>query len=474
MAALSFLLLGVVGWASSAKELGAKAAPAGTEDFAARWAAARAREFEIAEDPLLTRSGQPLYRARPKGEKVASHFVPPPSLAPLIAAVSVAVVNISAIDPNDARLHAPARSLGSGFIIDPEGYVVTNNHVVEGAEQIHVRLADGRELVAQVVGKDPSTDLALLHLIGDFHNLPYVYLGDSDELRVGDWVVAIGSPFGLDHTVSHGMISAKERVLGVGAFDDFIQTDAMINPGNSGGPLFDMQGDVVGVNTAIVSHGQGIGFAVPIDMVKDLLPNLKVNGHLARGWLGLTARDAAQGKGALVGKVYAGSPAAHGGIQPGDRIVQVNGKSVDSYLELLRKIALLPPGSQPHLLVVHRGTPRTVKVILSERPAPEILQTLQTLAEIAPAGLAAQDVTPKLADKLDLPVDHGVWVAGVIPGSTADRAGLREGDVIDAVDGKKVRDVTGYEKAVVRGSDAAISLHVLRGPSETKVISFVP
>jgi serine protease Do len=320
-----------------------------------------------------------------------------------------------------------------------------------------------------VVGKDGAVDLALLHLVGDIRDLPFVYLGDSDALEVGDWVVAIGSPFGLDHSVSHGMISAKERVLGVGAFDDFIQTDALINPGNSGGPLFDMAGQVVGVNTAIVTRGQGIGFAVPINLVKDLLPNLKVNGHLARGWLGLTVSEQPGGQGAVVEGVYAGSPAAEGGVHPGDRITVLDGKPVESYLQLLRRIALLPPGTRTHFTLVRNGQTRQAEIILSERPAAETMETLATLQEIEPAGLAVQEVTPTLAARLMLPVERGLWVAGVVPGSTADRAGLREGDVIDRANGEEVSDVEGFQKVVSHREGHQITLHFLRG-SEPKTL----
>lgn len=432
-----------------------------TDAFAASWAAARAREFEAAEDPLAAGPTGPLYRERAANQVLVKDFIPPTSLSPLIRALSPAVVNISAIGSEPGA--GNARSLGSGFILNPDGYVVTNDHVVADAEQIRVKLNDGREFTARAVGKDGSVDLALLHLVGDLKDLPFVYLGDSDALEVGDWVVAIGSPFGLDHSVSHGMISAKERVLGVGAFDDFIQTDALINPGNSGGPLFNMKGEVIGVNTAILTRGQGIGFAVPINLVKDLLPNLKVNGHLARGWMGLTVNEQPGGQGAVVEGVYAGSPAAEGGVHPGDRITLLNGKPVESYLQLLRKIALLPPGTRTHFTLQRNGQTREAEIILAERPAAETLQTLATLQEIEPEGLAVQEVTPELAERLTLPVAKGLWVAGVVPGSTADRAGLREGDVIDRANDEEVSDVAGFQRVVSHRAGHQLTLHFLRG-----------
>ncbi len=194
--------------------------------------------------------------------------------------------------------------------------MVSNHHVVKDAQSIQVRLADGRVFDAELVGSDPDTDLALLRVI-DGTDLPSVVLGDSDRLEVGDWVVAIGNPFGLDRSVSHGLISAKERVLGVGPLDDFIQTDALINPGNSGGPLFNMRGEVVGVNSAVISNAQGIGFAVPINMVKDLLPNLLDNGHVERGWLGMTVVEEPGKHSAQVVDVYPGGPAAAAGLRAG-------------------------------------------------------------------------------------------------------------------------------------------------------------
>src|SRR5262249_41184627 len=249
--------------------------------------------------------------------------VPPTSLGPLVKAVRPGVVNVSTSNEGSTR------SLGSGFVITPDGLVVTNNHVIERAQQIRVRLADGRELDAALVGRAPSTALALLRLKGPgVGALPTVYLGDSDQLEVGDWVVAIGNPFGLDTSVTHGIISARERVIGVGPFDDFIQTNALINPGNSGGPLFNMKGEVVGVCTAIVTQAQGIGFALPINLVKDLLPNLLENGRPERGWLGVNIQevDDATGKAAVIIDVYKDSPAAKAGLMSGDRVISVGGR----------------------------------------------------------------------------------------------------------------------------------------------------
>ncbi|HVE87246.1 MAG TPA: trypsin-like peptidase domain-containing protein [Myxococcales bacterium] len=351
----------------------AQAASADTADVD-RWVRARAAEHRAYLDQLgsrLTAEGTPLWRERLAGDPALPDFTPPTSLAPLVRAVRDGVVNISAEEgPVDGAVQ-PRRSLGSGFILSPDGYLVTNNHVIDRAQNIRVTLSDGRELVADVVGHDPATDVALLKVRAPARDLPFTRLGDSDRLQVGDWVVAIGNPFGLDHSVSHGMISAKERVIGMGAFDDFIQTDALINPGNSGGPLFNMRGEVVGVNTAIVSQGQGIGFAVPINMVKDLLPNLQVNGRLARGWLGIVVQEesaAAGEKGALVQTVFKSSPAARAGLEVGDRVTAVNGRPVEGYLQFMRRVAILAPGTSVRLTVVRGGKAQERAVTLGERP----------------------------------------------------------------------------------------------------------
>ncbi|MGI5861441.1 MAG: trypsin-like peptidase domain-containing protein, partial [Myxococcales bacterium] len=283
-----------------------------------------------------------LWTQRATDEPLPEGEVPLASLAPLVKRLKPGVVNIYTTSvTRSPRRQAPQgfvdpfeeffrrfnegspgerrrQSLGSGFIINSDGYVLTNNHVVENAAGIRVKLNDGRELEAKAVGLDPKTDLALLKLQGkDVHDLPIVYLGDSDKLEVGDFTLAVGNPFGLDHSVSLGIVSAKERVIGAGPYDDFIQTDAAINPGNSGGPLFNLRGEVVGVNTAIVAHGQGIGFAVPINMVKELLPQL-LEGRVVRGWLGVSIQDVTpelaamlnlkEARGALVSAGMKGGP----------------------------------------------------------------------------------------------------------------------------------------------------------------------
>ncbi|MGQ0503736.1 MAG: trypsin-like peptidase domain-containing protein [Myxococcaceae bacterium] len=437
------------------------AAPA-LADTVERWIQERAADYrEYAERPV-TSSGAVghLWRERPSSDHSLPEFVPPTSLAPLIKAVRETVVNIS------AALENGRRSTGSGFVITADGLVVTNNHVIDKSQQITVKLSDGREFLANVVGKDPSTDLALLTLRGAGNELPATFLGNSDQLQVGDWVVAIGNPFGLDHSVAHGMISAKERVIGVGVFDDFIQTDALINPGNSGGPLFNMRGEVVGVNTAIVSQGQGIGFAVPINMVKDLLPNLRNNGRLARGWLGVNIREEDVGptRGAVVKDVFKGSPAAIAGLRTGDLVTAVNGRAIDSYLQLLRRVAILAPGSEAKLTVRRAGASKEIVVKLSERPAPEAIKVLANGQTADAFGLVLRDVSDSVAQSLGIEPFSGVLVAGVLPGSSADQAGLRAGDLITEVNRKAVQDLRSFRAALERaGPDKTSLLRYQRG-----------
>jgi serine protease Do len=416
-------------------------------------------------------AAQPLWRERPRGEPALGDFRPPSSLAPLIRQVSPSVVNVSTFGREGAGSASGEAeySVGSGFVILPAGYVVTNDHVVDKAQRIEVKLSDGRQFAAEVVGRDPSTDVALLHLLGQgVKDLPSTFLGDSDKLQVGDWVVAIGNPFGLDHSVSLGIISAKERVIGMGPFDDFIQTDALINPGNSGGPLFNMRGEVVGVNTAIINRGQGIGFAVPINMVKDLLPNLLVNGHLERGWLGVNVIEerSAQGpaQGAVVKQVFRDSPAATAGIRPGDRVLAVNGRPVESYLQLLRRIAFLAPGSEAILSVLRDGATRDFRLKLSRRPAADSEPAPSGPAHSDSLGMVLKEVTSAVGAALHLAPNSGVLVSMVLPGGPADHAGLKSGDLLTEVNRHKVNDLRSFEAAMERtGSDRKVLVRFQRG-----------
>ncbi|MFN0061624.1 MAG: S1C family serine protease [Myxococcaceae bacterium] len=302
---------------------------------------------------------EPLWRARQGGIELKG-FSPPQSLAPLVKAVQASVVHIEA-----AR--TDRKALGSGFVLTPDGWALTNAHVVGPADSVRVRLLDGRRLNARVVGKDGTTDLALLALeLPDPRPLPHTILGDSDALEVGDWVVAIGNPFGLSHSVSHGIVSAKARALGLSSLDDFLQTDVSLNPGNSGGPLFNLRGEVVGVSTAQLKGGQGVGFAVPINLVKALLEQLRLNGRVVRGWLGLTAFD--DEGGILVREVAALGPSQKAGVRVGDRIVAAQGRAVQTYAELVRRLALLGPGTKVHLGIRRGESAIALEVHLGERP----------------------------------------------------------------------------------------------------------
>ncbi|MDY7228277.1 trypsin-like peptidase domain-containing protein [Hyalangium rubrum] len=443
------------------------------------WMQARSREHSNWFQGQGERAGSAgssleLWRERAAEDPGIPAFVPPTSLAPLIRAVEAAVVNITTVNVPKNALAQAGRSTGSGFVLTPEGLVVTNNHVVAQARQIVVRLGDGREFPAEVVGRDASTDVALLRLreVG-LQPLPAVYLGDSDRLEVGDWVVAIGNPFGLDHSVAHGMISAKERSLGVGIFDDFIQTDALINPGNSGGPLFNMRGEVVGVNTAILSGGQGIGFAVPINMVKDLLPNLRENGRLERGWLGVNIDDPRPGEVGrylVVKDVYRRSPAANAGIRPGDRLLAVNGKPIGSYGQMLRKVALLAPGSETKLTLQRDGQTQEVTVTLAARPAPETQQALNSPGNMEELGLVLRDMPPEVAGPLGFEAYVGILVTGVVPNSPAAQAGVAAGDVLLEVNRRRVKDVAGVRATLEKGgAGTKVLLRVQRGDVEQYV-----
>jgi serine protease Do len=293
--------------------------------------------------------------------------------------------------------------VGSGFIISQNGYVLTNNHVVDGAEQIKVKLANGSEYDAKVIGRDPKTDLALLRIDGakDLHALP---LGDSEDLKVGSWVVAIGSPFGLEQTVTQGIVSGKGRVIGSGPYDDYIQTDASINPGNSGGPLINMKGEVVGINTAINPNGQGIGFAIPIDMAKSIIPQLEEKGSVTRGWLGIGIQQMTPSleksfgvkdkEGVLVSDVFKGGPAEKAGLERGDIITNFDGKNVVETRDLSRIVASTPVGKTVNVKLIRDGNEieRTVKVGEMENSA----ETAQMPSHKS-LGITVQQLTPEIA-----------------------------------------------------------------------------
>ncbi|MFM2153976.1 MAG: hypothetical protein RL199_2411, partial [Pseudomonadota bacterium] len=344
------------------------------------------------------------------------------------------------------RQEMKRQALGSGFLVGG-GRALTNNHVIDGADEIRVKLEDGREFAAKLVGRDPSTDVALLQLEGDgVEKLPAVRLGDSDGLEVGDYVVAIGNPFGLSMTVTSGIVSAKERVIGAGPYDDFIQTDASINPGNSGGPLFNLKGEVVGINTAIVAKGQGIGFAVPVNIVRDLLPQLQTKGRVARGWLGVGIQEITPelartfgippGKGALISQVFPNGPAAKAGLQGGDVVLEFNGRPVDSPGALSRAVAVTPPGGTAPMRFRRDGKESTTDVTVAEREdetasieAPPKGGSAEAKGS-ANIGVTVSAITPELARRLGIAEGEGLAVTDVHEGSAAEKAGVQAGDVL--------------------------------------------
>ena len=346
------------------------------------------------------------------------------------------------------------RGVGSGFVMSREGYILTNNHMVEDADQIKVKLANGKEYDGKVIGRDPKTDLALMKVEGssDLHPLT---LGNSDDLKVGSWVVAIGSPFGLEQTVTAGIVSAKGRVIGSGPYDNFIQTDASINPGNSGGPLINMRGEVIGINTAIIASGQGIGFAIPINMAKEIVPQLQEKGHVIRGWLGVGIQevtpelaklfDLKEKKGALVAQVISGSPAEKAGIEQGDVIVEFDGKEVVDSKDLPRIVASTSVGKAVTIKLSRNGKVLERQVKVGE---------MEEKVEVAKApshkslGITVQNLTPEIAKGLGLEKETGVVVTRVEAGSPAANAGIQIGDVIREVNRKPVKDVEDFVQKI--------------------------
>ncbi len=360
------------------------------------------------------------------------------------------------------------RSLGSGFIIDQEGYILTNNHVIEKAEEIKVKLYNGKVYDAEVIGRDPKTDIALIKIEAD-EELPVAKLGDSDKLQVGEWVVAIGNPFGLEHTVTAGIISAKGRVIGAGPYDDFLQTDASINPGNSGGPLFNLKGEVVGINTAIIAGGQGIGFAIPINMAKRLLPQLK-RGRVVYGYLGVYIQDLTpelarsfgleEPEGALVTEVIPDSPAEEGGIEKGDVIIEFDGKKIHNTYQLRKEVGATPVGKRVEVVVLRKGKRLSLWVKIGELKELEVASRPEK--EIGKWGLRVQEITEELAAHLGLPDTEGVLVREVKPGSPAQRAGVSPGDVIIEIEQQKVKDLDDYRRLMRKYAKAKSLLLTLR------------
>lgn len=369
------------------------------------------------------------------------------------------------------------RGLGSGFIMSSDGYIITNNHVVRKAEEIEVILEGGGKHTAKIVGTDPVTDLALLK-IDPQGTLPAVEMGDSSALAIGDSVFAIGNPFGLGHTVTAGIVSAKGRALGIGRYDNFIQTDAAINPGNSGGPLFDYEGRVVGVNTAVMARGQGLGFAIPINMAKTVVEHLKVHGRVIRGWLGIMIQDITpeisealginRDEGGLVSEVKEGSPADKAGIIRGDVIVFVEGERVPDAASLARKLALTKPGVDTRFVVLRDGKEMAFTIKLIEHPenekteeSPDKLKTEEEL------GIEVSEITEQLRSRFKIKAAGGVIIARVARGGLGSEAGFRPGDVILEVNGDAVSGLDEYQKALEKHRSGGTLLFLIERGGRT-------
>ncbi len=414
----------------------------------------------------------------PQGQEAAS--APPGSLADLAKRLSPTVVNIKVVKversgpfpipdgpfgqffrqfPNMVPESRPMQGAGSGVIISESGEILTNNHVVEGAREVTVTLSDKEEYTGQIVGRDPKTDLAIIK-INPKKPLHAAAMGDSDRLQVGDYVMAVGNPFGLSHTVTAGIVSAKGRTIGAGPYDNFIQTDASINPGNSGGPLYNMKGELVGINTAIVAHGQGIGFAIPINTAKPLIPQLVANGEVTRGYIGVNiqsltpdlsrALNLGETKGVLVAGVSPGGPADKAGVKRSDVIVSYNHKTVEEPRDLSTLVAESPVGKEAVLTVLRGGKKQDLNVKVAAMGHQE-KRAEDRKGEPASGkwGLALQDMNG--------PEGEGVTVAGVRSGTPAEKAGIREGDVILEVNQQPVKSAK--EAAdMMKGSDSVLLL----------------
>jgi serine protease Do len=370
-------------------------------------------------------------------------------------------------------------ALGSGFVISKEGLIITNNHVVEKATEIKIKLHNGKEYDAKLVGRDPKTDLALIQVAPDKDFPTPAVLGDSDALRVGDWVMAVGNPFGLGHTITTGIISAKSRILGAGPYDDFLQTDAAINPGNSGGPLFNMTGQVIGINTAIIAQGQGLGFAIPVNMAKDLLPQLKT-GKVVRGWLGVMIQDITpqlaesiglkSAKGVLVSDVVKGSPAEKSGLKQGDVIMRFDAKEIENAHKLSQVVAATAPDTRVKVDIRRNGNAKTVSLTIGTMPSEE--QTAVAPKEEISWGMAVQELTPQLAQQLGLePGVTGVVITDIKEGSPAAEAGLQTGDLISEVNRTAIKNLNDYQQALKKVKNGEnLLLLVKRGSGALYVV----
>jgi len=354
----------------------------------------------------------------------------------------------------------PQRSLGSGVIVDPSGIALTNAHVVDKATEIEIVTLDGGKHRAKVIGMDKKTDLAVLRLDDGKGTFKYARLGDSDRMQVGDWVLAVGSPFGLQATVTAGIISAKARQLDQGPFDDFLQTDAAINPGNSGGPLVNMQGEVIGINTAIVAGGSGIGFAIPSNMARKIYTELRDKGRVTRGWLGVSIQPltpelarsfgSKDAKGVLINEVMADSPAARAGLKPGDILLEFEGRPMEGPGDLQRAVGLFSPDRSAKVKILRDQAEKTVEIKIGQAPDERQAQQQQQRPGSGKArsmlGLEVRPVTPEIARQLNLRTTDGVIVVRVEDGTPAAEAGVQRGDVVKQLNGQNVKTMADFER----------------------------
>lgn len=365
------------------------------------------------------------------------------------------------------------RGLGSGVVVSPNGYILTNNHVVDGASTVTVTLNNRREYKARVVGTDPKTDIAVVKI--DATDLPSIVIGDSDKAQIGDYVLAVGNPFGVGQTVTMGIVSATSRAnLGIEDYEDFIQTDAPINPGNSGGALVNDRGELIGINTAILANGsegnQGIGFAVPISVARNVMDQIIKSGKVTRAYLGVMAQEVtpqiakafheAEVRGALVGDVTPDSPASRAGLQKGDIILDINGKPVNSSAQLRMHVSLMAPGTTVSVKALRDGAEKTFSVKLAELPVERAqVDKQESNPEANMQGITVEDVNARTARQLGLPANTvGVVVTGVDPNSAAADSGLQKGDVIQEVNRQPVRNSADFERAIRGSKDQALLL----------------
>ncbi|MDR1084448.1 MAG: Do family serine endopeptidase [Deltaproteobacteria bacterium] len=457
-----------------------------------------------APSPAGNQPGQTIQNTAPP----AGHLVVLPSVAPVVEKATPAVVNIFTVKthrggprsrysrpspgPNAPRSpdnlfddffgfpQAPPqvyreRALGSGFIFDEEGYIITNNHVVEGADEIKVILENKQEIAAEIVGRDPKTDLALIKLT-KAGKYPFLRLGDSEKVQIGDWLVAIGNPYGLEHTVTTGILSARGRAIGAGPYDDFLQTDASINPGNSGGPLLNLNGDVVGINTMIIAGGNGIGFAIPTKIAGKIIDQLKSKGQVERGWAGVVIQPVTNDmiksfgventNGALVSDVMDDTPAKRAGIQHGDIIVEFDGQAIKEYGDLTAIVADTPVGKVVNVVVIRAKKRTTLKMTVARLEDDSQPPAGPEGANID-LGLTLREITPEMAQRWNVTEASGLFVEQVAPNSLADGAGIRVRDIILEINSVPVKTLQDFNTQMKNNSKEETVLIWLRRGERT-------